>query len=284
MLPKDPFQPLREEPFAVGESDFADFDNRTVHPDNGVILLCCAGSAEGTVDLFHGAIRPNTLIFLRPGTSFRLDGRTPDFRMKYCAFSHDLFLEIAGRFDPAFFRLLEEHPFFDPSEQIAEGAKFWFQIVGYTYRDRENRFRDIIIRNRLQNLFLETYDKMQRFSERFREQRTFEPSNRQSELLHRFVTLVKEHCIREREVSFYADKLCISTRYLSAIIRNTTQETVKTLIDHAVVLEIKHLLQSTDLSILEIAYRLHFPDQSYLGRYFKKHTGQSPSAFRKSRK
>ena len=41
-------------------------------------------------------------------------------------------------------------------------------------------------------------------------------------------------------------------------------------------LEIKMLLQSTDLSVQEIAYRLHFPDQSYLGRYFKKHTGESP--------
>ena len=284
MPPKKTFHPLLEEPFAVGESNFADLADCSVHSDNGVIFLCREGAAEGTVGLFRGTIRHNTLIFLLPGMSFRLDDRTPDFRMEYCIFSHDLFLEIAGRFDPAFFRLLEEHPFFYPSDQIAEGAKFWFQIVGYTYRDRENRFRDIIIRNRLQNLFLESYDKMQRFSEQFRERRTSEPSNRQSELFHRFITLVKEHCIREHEVAFYADKLCISTRYLSAIVRNTTQETAKTFIDRAVVLEIKHLLQSTDLSILEIAYRLHFPDQSYLGRYFKKHTGQSPSAFRKSRK
>lgn len=284
MPPKKTFHPLLEEPFAVGESDFADFDSRTVHSDNGAILFCNGGSAEGSVDLFRGTIRRNTLVFLLPGTSFRLNDRTADFRMEYCAFSHDLFIEIAGRFDPAFFRLLKEHPFFDPSEQIAEEAKFGFQTVGYTYRDRENRFRDIIIRNRLQNLFLESYDKMQRFSERFQELCTSEPTNRQSKLRHRFFTLVKEHCTREREVAFYADKLCISTRYLSAIVRNTTQESVKTLIDRAVVFEIKHLLQSTDLSILEIAYRLHFPDQSYLGRYFKKHTGQSPSAFRKSRK
>lgn len=284
MPPKKQIHPLLEEPFAVGESDFADFVDRTVYSDNGVILLCHEGSAEGSVDLFCGTIRRNTLIFLLPGTSFRLDNRTADFRMEYCAFSHNLFIEIAGRFDPVFFQLLKERPFFDPSEQIAEGARFWFQMVGYTYRDRENRFRDIIIRNRLQNLFLETYDKMQRFSERFQEQRTSEPSNRQSELLHRFIMLVKENCTREREVAFYADKLCISTRYLSAIVRKTTHNAAKTLIDRAVVLEIEHLLQSTDLSILEIAYRLHFPDQSYLGRYFKKHTGQSPSAFRKSRK
>ncbi len=167
---------------------------------------------------------------------------------------------------------------------MVEGMRYWFQIVGYTYRDKDNLFRNIIIRNRLQNLFLEAYDKMQRFSTQFRQHRDNEISTRQSELRRRFIALVKAHCTHERSVSFYADKLYISTRYLAAIVRITTNESVKSIIDRAVILEIKNLLQSTDLSVQEIAYELHFPDQSYLGRYFKKHTGQSPSAFRNSRK
>ena len=44
------------------------------------------------------------------------------------------------------------------------------------------------------------------------------------------------------------------------------------------------LLQGTDLSVQEIAYRLHFPDQSYLGRYFKHHTGLSPTQYRNASK
>ena len=62
--------------------------------------------------------------------------------------------------------------------------------------------------------------------------------------------------------------------------RNVTGNTAKGLIDHMVIVEIKNLLQTTDLSVQEIAYRLHFPDQSYLGRFFRKHTGQSPTHFR----
>ncbi len=92
-----------------------------------------------------------------------------------------------------------------------------------------------------------------------------EITTRQTELFHRFVSLVHEHCTREREVTFYADRLCISTRYLSTIVRSVAQTTAKEFIDHTVALEIKMLLQSTDLSVQEIAYRLHFPDQSYLG-------------------
>ena len=287
-LPKTPsimenplILPLAE-PFAVGTSDFAFFGTGTVHCDDGAILFCLAGSAETTVDQYDWTIRRHTIILLLPGTLLRLDRRTDDFRMAYCRFTKELFMEIAGRFDPAFFRILREGSISDLPEPIAEGMKFWFQIVEYTYSDRGNLFRNIIIRNRLQNLFLEAYDKMQRFSTRYQEHRATGLSTHQSELFRRFIALVKEHCFRERGVPFYADKLCISTRYLAAVVRNTTHEPVKAHIDRAVVLEIKSLLQSTDLSVQEIAYRLHFPDQSYLGRYFKKHTGQSPSAFRKS--
>ncbi len=281
---ENPLIPPLEEPFAVGTSDFALFGTRTVHCDDGAILFCLAGSAEATVDQYNGTIRRNTIVLLLPDTLMKLDRRTDDFRMVYCRFTKELFLEIAGRFDPAFFCILKERPMSDLPESIVEGMEYWFQLVEYTYHDRENLFRDIIIRNRLQNLFLESYDKVQRFSARYQEHREAELSTRQSELFRRFIALVKEYSFRERGVPFYADKLCISTRYLAAVVRNTTHEPVKAHIDRAVVFEIKSLLQSTDLSVQEIAYRLHFPDQSYLGRYFKKHTGQSPSAFRKTLK
>ncbi|MDE7005047.1 MAG: helix-turn-helix domain-containing protein, partial [Alistipes sp.] len=78
--------------------------------------------------------------------------------------------------------------------------------------------------------------------------------------------------------------LCISTRYLSTVVRSIAHSSVKEFVDRAVVLEIKMLLQSSDLSVQEIAYRLHFPDQSYLGRYFKNHTGMSPTEYRNARK
>lgn len=281
---KNPIPTAPEEPFTVGVSDLSFFSNRNIQTDNGAILFCREGSAEATVGQYSGTIHNHTLVILLPGTSISIDDRTDDFRMDYCTFTHDLFIEIAGRFDPAFFRILQEQPMFDLPETMVEGLKYWFQIVAYTYRDKENMFRNIIIRNRLQNLFLEAYDKMQRYSTQFRQQWENEISTRQNELLRRFVSLVKEHCASERSVAFYADKLCISTRYLAAIIHNTRQVSAKSLIDRAVVLEIKNRIQSTDLSVQEIAYQLHFPDQSYLGRFFKKHTGQSPSAFRNSRK
>ena len=84
----------------------------------------------------------------------------------------------------------------------------------------------------------------------------------------------------ERDVAFYAEELCISSRHLSCITKEIGQTTAKSFIDSFLILELKVALQSTDLSLKEIAEKYRFPDQSFFGRFFKKHTGMSPKAFR----
>ncbi len=278
----NPLVTTPDEQFVVGESDFAFFSNYACRCESGAFLFCRSGRASVSVNQYQGEMRRNTLVILLPGSVLMLTDRTEDFRATYCAFSRDLFAEAGFRLDPTFFHELREQPIAYPPARIVEGASTWFQMAAYTFRDRGNIFRNTIIRNRLQNVLLEIYDKMQRF--RARQHRVPETTTRQTELFHRFVALVHEHCIQEREVTFYADKLCISTRYLSTIIRNVAHSSAKEFIDRSVILEIKMMLQSTDLSVQEIAYRLHFPDQSYLGRFFKKHTGESPTEYRNAKK
>lgn len=271
-----------EEQFVVGDSDFAFFSNYASRCDGGAILFCRSGEADVTVNQYQGPVRRNTLILILPGSLLMFTSRSEDFQATFFAFSRDLFAEAAFRLEPAFFEILRANPISYPSSRILEGTSTWLQMAAYTYRDRRNMFRNTIIRNRLQNVLLEIYDKVQRFAHM--QDQMPETTTRQTELFHRFVGLVHEHSAREREVAFYADKLCISTRYLSTIVRNIAHTSAKEFIDSSVLLEIKMLLQSTDLSIQEIAYRLRFPDQSYLGRYFKKHTGESPTEYRNSKK
>ncbi len=282
MSATNPIITTPEEQFVVGESDFAFFGNYASRCESGAILYCRKGGAEVTVNQYCGQVRRNTLILVLPGSLLMLTNRTEDFRMTFCAFSRDLLAEAGFRLQPSFFRMLRENPITHPPARIVEGANIWFQMAAYTYRDRNNVFRNTIIRNRLQNVLMEIFDKLQRFANK--QQQTPETTTRQAELFHRFVMLVQEYSAQQREVSFYADKLCISTRYLSTIVRNIAHRSAKEFIDRSVLLEIKMLLQSTDLSVQEIAYRLHFPDQSYLGRYFKKHTGESPTEYRNTKK
>lgn len=144
------------------------------------------------------------------------------------------------------------------------------------YRDSENLYREAIAQNLLQIFFLDTYDKVQRY---FTEEQ-INGSNRKEELFKKFINLVHTYCTTQRDVAFYADQLCISTRYLSAITKQVAEDSAKEIIDENLILELKMALQSTGMSLKEIADKYHFPDQSFFGRYFKKHTGMSPKEYR----
>ena len=100
-------------------------------------------------------------------------------------------------------------------------------------------------------------------------------------LCHRFMQLIREYSMHEHQVAFYAEKLCISSRYLHKVtVRHLDGKKPKQLIDEQLVAEIKVLLNEPRLSVTEIAEQLHFPDQSYLTHFFKKNTGISPKEFR----
>ena len=105
-------------------------------------------------------------------------------------------------------------------------------------------------------------------------------STRHKRMYEQFIELVEKHHNNERYMDFYADKLCITSKYLSKIIKNVSGFSAPEIIDKYVILEAQHLLRHTDLSIKEIADQLNFPNESFFYKYFKKHTGYTPNAYR----
>lgn len=97
-----------------------------------------------------------------------------------------------------------------------------------------------------------------------------------------FMTLVQKHHSQERSVGFYAEKLFISAKYLSLIIKEATGRSAAEWIDDYVILEAKNLLRYSGKNIQQVAYELNFTNQSSFGKYFKNLTGMSPSEFQKS--
>ncbi|MCM1151060.1 MAG: helix-turn-helix domain-containing protein [Alistipes sp.] len=98
----------------------------------------------------------------------------------------------------------------------------------------------------------------------------------------RFLQVLSEHYKEERSVGFYARQLCITPKYLTTLVKRISSKSVSEWIEIYVVLEAKMLLKYSGLSIQEIAYTLNFPNQSFFGSYFKRHTGMSPSQYKAS--
>lgn len=106
--------------------------------------------------------------------------------------------------------------------------------------------------------------------------------SRKEELAASFIQLLSKHLKQERSVNFYADALHVTSGHLSKTLKQVSGKSANQLIDEAVVLEAKILLADKSLSIAQIADVLHFSDQSYFGKFFKKESGISPSTYRSS--
>jgi AraC-like DNA-binding protein len=99
-------------------------------------------------------------------------------------------------------------------------------------------------------------------------------------LTKRFILLLDAHYLTTSSVADYADMLHVTSNYLSETVRRTQGQPAGKLIRERLLLEAKRLLRYSDLPVAEIATYLNFEDPSYFGRFFKKHTGFTPSAFR----
>lgn len=105
--------------------------------------------------------------------------------------------------------------------------------------------------------------------------------SRQEEVFRRFIALVNEHGKRERNVSFYAERLYLTSHYLSTVIRETSGQTVMQWINQAVILEAKVLLKHSDLLVFQISDALNFPNPSFFSKFFKRMTGMTPAEYQK---
>jgi AraC family transcriptional activator of pobA len=95
-----------------------------------------------------------------------------------------------------------------------------------------------------------------------------------------FKQLLEKHFLRERQPAFYAAEIGISANAFSKLCRQHFLKTPSALIQERVILESKKLIHLTYKSMKQIAAELHFNDENYFSRYFKKHTGVTPTAFR----
>ena len=84
----------------------------------------------------------------------------------------------------------------------------------------------------------------------------------------------------ERNMAFYADKLCLTPKYLSKLVKSVSGRSAPDWIDAFVILEAKNMLKYSDLSIKEIVCKLNFPNQSVFYKFFKSHAGKTPSQYR----
>ena len=161
------------------------------------------------------------------------------------------------------------------ADEIATFTEY-FQFIKQKISDNHNHFRKDLIRTLMLAMFYDVGNVIYRV-------KNFDESLLRSEkVFTRFLKMVEENCKRERRVSWYAQQLNITPKYLSTAVKRISGRTAVEWIESYVTMELRVLLKNSTKSIKEITEELNFPNQSFLGKYFKEHVGLTPSAYRKS--
>ena len=250
----------------------------------GVQILCVHGNGviSTGAQCFH--LQEMSEIIFWDGSIMQLLHSSDDFQVRMVLYPKRVFLQAAVSLDTTFFNYMREFPLYNHGQekdaQSWEKVNLWLDMAKMLFTQPAGLFKERLELNFLQSMLMwifstipDTYVSVAR------------SYTRKQLLFHRFMHLIHEHALREHQIGFYADRLCISSRYLNEItVEYSKGKTPKELIDEQLTVEIKVQLNKLELSVEEVAGICCFPDSSYLSRFFKKHTGITPKKFRNREK
>ena len=223
-------------------------------------------------------VQKNDVILVNRGQMVSNYMLSRDCRGVAIMFSNSFFAEfIKGTREMSqLFLFAYAHPVFNLNAEKADTFMEYFNTVCRKVGDMDHIFRKELVVSLLKAMMYdignEIYQKKQASPKRVRAEAIFND----------FIMMVNENFRSQRKVSWYAEQLCITSKYLSETVKQVSRRTPNEWIDHYVTLEIRVLLKNSAMSIKEIAQNLNFPNQSFLGKYFKEHVGMSPSKYRRS--
>ena len=261
----------------------------------GAILICRKGKAMLNVnykdwELYEGAVItlfPNDVVELKvegdcksPETE-NGDCKSPQtansFQAEILKYNPSLLREASLQLEQTVYSSLREDRCRQDTPVVTNIINGMFGLLKVYFDQSECTCISQLVLCQLKAFFIGFHEYLQR-NPQYRPDEV--KSYRVRELFNRFMMLLEKDCKISRDVNYYAEKLNISSKYLTNIVSQVTGHTPKTIIDQYVILQLKlHLKRSTQ-SIKEMAWEFHFADVSFFCRYFKKHTGLTPQQIR----
>jgi AraC-like DNA-binding protein len=243
-----------------------------------LMALCKHGKAQYSIDTREQTVKPGDLLFISERHIVDNYMASPDFEclciMVSTEFYHGFIQNVKNVSSLLLFSM--NNPVVSLTPREIQVYSNYYQTIREKMSDRGHHYRTNLVKALLLAMFYDMSNVIWRV-----EQQESKSQTRADVIFANFIRLLEQHFRQERRVSWYAEQLCITPKYLSEIVKQVSKRTPNEWIDNYVILEIRVLLKNSTKSIKEIAEELQFPNQSFLGKYFKEHIGVSPSLYRK---
>ena len=243
-----------------------------------VVALCLKGKAQYTIDTQEQLVRKNDVLIISERHVMDNFMASPDLEGLAIILSARFFRDVIQNVSDisSLFLFSKNHPVINFTQKEADVFISYFNLIKQKMTDTDNLFRRDVVRSLMLAMFYDLSNVIYRTRQ--------SSDNRQTRadiIFTKFIQLVEGNYKRERRVGWYAEQLCITPKYLSETVKQVSRLTPNEWIDNYVILEIRVLLKNSTRSIKEIAMEMNFPNQSFLGKFFKERVGMSPSEYRK---
>ncbi len=244
---------------------------------NGIMMCTCIkGNARFRLNYREMGIEAGQILTVMPGQIIRTEQQSDDFFCEMLFFPLDFIANYPSPSDFDLILLLNEYPCINIPEDIMQSILKLHALIIKHYQKMENELEEEIIKTMLYALLLmvvSVYRANGKVNIRL-------SRSRQEELTENFFKLLFEYYKQERNVAFYADKLCLTAKYLTTTIRKVTGRYILAWINEIVIIGVKTYLRNTNMTMLQISEEFNFSNPSFFSKYFKQYTGMTPMQYR----
>ena len=254
------------------------------HPfvlDGVAFVICVRGSGRIRVNFKDYDIEKNTIITILPHFVTEFLSKSDDLVMEFLIFSVDFLTDMPQSPDFDISRTVLQSSCIKATDEETEKLLEFHAFVVKQYQRKDHPYREEMAKSLLFSLLAEIggiyFNQVIRSGGKMDD--TISTSH-QDELIFRFFKLLLLHHKQEKTLEFYADKMCLTSKYLSTVVKERTGRTAFSWINEALVSSAKYMLKTTNMTIVQISEELNFPNPSFFGRFFKKHAGVTPVQYR----
>ena len=253
--------------------------------NHGVLIFCTEGRAQFEYDGNVIQLQKNDFFLYMAHSTVGNILTSSDFNCQQIWFTRDELwnIEIYNLVSLADMSLLKLHPVVHLTDDDIKLCDSYFQLLCSRMKSSTSALTPYIVRSLLGTMMLELLSIMRRSSEQAARQGRQEGVNssiHKKRIIDNFIRLVEESDGRIRRVDEFANKLNITPKYLSTILKEVMNRRPSTYILLYTLKAIERRLRFTDMTMQEIANDLKFPNASFFGKYCKEHLGMTPLEYR----
>lgn len=243
-----------------------------------LVALCQRGNAICSIDTQEVMVRPGDVVVISDRHIVDRFEPSTDLQALCIMLSKDFYYEFmqnANDVSSLLLFTLNNHVVSLNSEE-QQTFENYYRFIKSKLVNKAHHYRKRLVSTLLLAMFCDMSDVVYR-AQQSSDQRVV----RSNQIFTQFIHLLETHFRVERRVAWYAEQLCITPKYLSEVVKKVSKRTPYEWINNYVTLELRVLLKNSSMNIKEISEALHFPNQSFMGKFFKENVGMSPSEYRK---